>query len=288
MVRRSAHPDLKGFSLIELSIAMGVIAVLTTAILPVAIRSIEVKAGEKTITEVVLIHDAARKFYKDYKSWPSDMAQLQTQGYVGSGWSLLNPWNNPYKVSSASKTFSVSTTVPESLLGMIAARLPQSSMDALTVTSTIGTGTQESISPGVIVVWSGMIADIPSGWNLCDGSNGTPDLRDKFIIGARQDDQQKAKTTVTGALSQTGGSVSHNHGAQTGSHVLTIAEIPSHSHGYYRPHIGGRYDGHSSQVVTDMQWTQTESVGGGKGHDHSIEANSHLPPYYALAFIMKL
>lgn len=36
----------------------------------------------------------------------------------------------------------------------------------------------------IIVLWSGAIVDIPAGWALCDGNNNTPDLRDKFIIGA--------------------------------------------------------------------------------------------------------
>ncbi len=45
-----------------------------------------------------------------------------------------------------------------------------------------------SVPKGVIVMWSGRIADIPPGWALCDGTNGTPDLRDRFIVGARQDD----------------------------------------------------------------------------------------------------
>lgn len=36
----------------------------------------------------------------------------------------------------------------------------------------------------IIVIWSGAVVDIPAGWALCDGNNGTPDLRDKLVIGA--------------------------------------------------------------------------------------------------------
>ena len=61
------------------------------------------------------------------------------------------------------------------------------------------------VPSGVIVMWHGTIATIPSGWALCDGNNGTPDLRDKFITGAKQDDAGVAKTNISGALTQSGG-----------------------------------------------------------------------------------
>jgi hypothetical protein len=62
------------------------------------------------------------------------------------------------------------------------------------------------VPSGLIAMHKGTIATIPAGWYLCDGTNGTPDLRDKFIVGARQDDAGVAKTNVSGALTQTGGS----------------------------------------------------------------------------------
>ena len=65
------------------------------------------------------------------------------------------------------------------------------------------------VPTGAIVMWNGTLATIPSGWHACDGTNGTPDLRDKFVVGARQDDAGVAKTQVTGALTQTGGSISY-------------------------------------------------------------------------------
>ena len=71
---------------------------------------------------------------------------------------------------------------------------------------------------GMIMMWSGTIATIPSGWYLCNGSNGTPDLRNKFIIGAYQDTSGTAYTTVTGSDTQRCGTkdaivVSHTHTA---------------------------------------------------------------------------
>ena len=290
--------NIRGFSLIELSIVMGVIAVMATAITPVAIRSIEIKAGEKVVSEMVLIQEASRRFYKDYKIWPTNLSQLQAQGYVGARWSLLNPWNNPYQIISTAKTLSVATETPPNLTKMIAQRLTQSSINGTVINSVIGVSTEDFVSPGVIVAWSGAIVDIPQGWGLCDGTNGTPDLRDKFIVGARQDDQGLAKTALMGPLSKTGGTISHNHGGETGSHTLSIAEIPSHQHAgwgeafselapwgvapYGNGHLGARNSDY------DNYYYLSSPTGGGQGHTHAISSDYHVPPYYALAFIMKL
>ena len=67
---------------------------------------------------------------------------------------------------------------------------------------------------GTIVLWSGTTSNIPTGWVLCNGSNGTPDLRDRFIVGA-------GSTYSVGA---TGGEASH---------TLTEDELPSHTHKLY-------------------------------------------------------
>lgn len=116
---------------------------------------------------------------------------------------------------------------------------------------------------GVIVMWSGSVASIPLGWALADGTNGTPDLRDRFILGA-------------------GGSRPVGTTGGEEAHTLTIAEIPSHTHGYNEtPWTGSRYDGHSSPLMTSQQWAQTSATGGGQAHNN-------MPPYYVLAFIMKL
>lgn len=289
----------KGFSLLELSIAMGVIAILTSAMIPMAVRSVEIKAAEKTIAEVGLIQEAAKKFYVDNKTWPASVVVLQAGGYLSPLWSLNNPWNDPYLISSTAKTLSITTHAPDNLVAMLAFRLPQSSINATAVTSTINlAGSEGGVAAGVIVAWSGTIAQIPQGWVLCDGDNGTPDLRDKFIIGARQDVGGMAKTYVTDSYTKTGGSIAHNHRGETGSHVLTIAQIPSHQHaswGEAFPELapwgvapdgrGFLGDGNSDR---DNYFYMTSPVGGGQGHVHSISSDTHIPPYYALAFIMKL
>jgi len=62
-----------------------------------------------------------------------------------------------------------------------------------------------SFIPGQISVWSGTVLNVPAGWTLCDGTNGTPDLRDKFVVGAGS----------TYAVDATGGTVSHEHELRT-------------------------------------------------------------------------
>ncbi len=278
----------QGFSLIELSIVMGVVAVLAMAVLPIAVRTLEIKAGEKAIAEVAIIQGAAMRFYNERKSWPADLGQLKSAGYLNANWSLLNPWSDPYLISSTAKTLAVSTQVPANMVPMLSARLLQSSVTGTTVTSVIGAGLDDSVAPGVIAAWSGAIADIPAHWSLCDGTNGTPDLRDKFIVGARQDDGGIPKTNITGILNSSGGSISHDHAGVTGPHALTIAEMPRHHHGYMAtPWTGSMYDGHSSPLMTQQVSGNTDDTGGDQPHTHPIALDQHLPPYYALAFIMK-
>ena len=128
------------------------------------------------------------------------------------------------------------------------------------------------VPTGVIVMWSGTTSNIPSGWVLCDGQNSTPDLRDRFIVGAG--------STYNAAA--TGGSTS------TGSHTLTVAELPAHSHTFSytapnqqtpaAPHNLANNVGSAGTVNTG-----TNNTGDGAAHTH---ANS-LPPYLALAYIMK-
>lgn len=144
---------------------------------------------------------------------------------------------------------------------------------------------------GMIMMWSGTIATIPSGWLLCDGTNSTPDLRNRFIIGANADDSGVAKTSITGSATQTGGSkdaivVTHTHTATS-----TVTD-PGHSHtitgtinlegvgGGFNLIGTGATDSTNAAVTNISVNTSISSTG-------SSSTNANLVPYYALAFIMK-
>jgi Phage Tail Collar Domain len=135
---------------------------------------------------------------------------------------------------------------------------------------------------GMIMLWSGSSASIPSGWLLCDGSSSTPDLRNRFVVGA----------TSTYAVGATGGSadaivVSHTHTATS-----TVTD-PGHVHGLYAAQgdaIGGgganaAYRGtpgaNTSSATTGITVATTNASSGSSG------TNANLPPYYALCYIMK-
>lgn len=150
------------------------------------------------------------------------------------------------------------------------------------------------VPSGGIIMWSGTIATIPSGWLLCDGSSGTPDLRNRFIIGANADDAGAAKTNVTGSATQTGGSkdaivVSHTHTITDPGHSHTDDyKISSFSGGGYGAnfHVDGPFTWPNG-VSTTANSTASTTTGITIDSTGSSGTNANLPPYYALAFIMK-
>ena len=159
-----------------------------------------------------------------------------------------------------------------------------------------------SLTRGVIVMWSGSIASIPAGWALCDGTNGTPDLRDMFVVGARQDENGVAKTNVMPGLTQSGGSSfittqnlpAHVHGPGT----LSADSSGAHTHDLK---YGGAWSGFTvpdGKAAGDLNYTFSSGVIATSGtHTHTIttgttamsgESQAYAPRYYALAYIMKL
>jgi len=155
-----------------------------------------------------------------------------------------------------------------------------------------------AIPSGLISMWSGTIASIPSGWVLCNGSNSTPDLRNKFIIGAHSDTAGVAYSTITGSNTQSGGSkdatnVSHTHTATSvvtdPGHFHTVNLFYSGSGGNY-PDIAGFTGGAgvSDEGTNDINTNTTGiTVATTNSTEGSSGTNANLPPYYALAFIMK-
>lgn len=165
-------------------------------------------------------------------------------------------------------------------------------------------------APGVIKMWSGSIADIPYGWALCDGKDGRPDLREKFILGA-------------------GGEYDPGDTGGEEEVTLTVEQIPEHKH-TGSTETAGKH-GHSGETNTTGEhthsyttrsstmvaglggsnaWygTRSTSTGSGGLHKHTLnitqagehthglaidntgggQPHNNMPPFYALAFIIKL
>ncbi len=156
-------------------------------------------------------------------------------------------------------------------------------------------GTNASLPSGVIVMWSGAIANIPSGWALCDGTNGTPNLLDRFVA------------SVPNAVTNPGAT----GGANT--YTLSAAQLPSHTHtgsgstssnGAHTHTLPGYHLYGNSGPIPFYNWsnnsyatsTNTTSSDGAHSHSFSFTTNAtgsgaaidNRPAYYALAFIMKL
>lgn len=148
----------------------------------------------------------------------------------------------------------------------------------------VQTAVGTTIPTGMISLWYGAIGSVPAGWYLCDGANGTPDLRDKFVVGAGS----------TYSVAATGGSadavvVTHNH---TATSTSTVTD-PGHLHTVggtgnglaQGANAGAWYNGSSntSTAVTGVTVaTTTTNVAAGVSG-----TNANLPPYYALAYVMK-
>jgi len=145
-----------------------------------------------------------------------------------------------------------------------------------------------TVPSGIIAMWSGSITAIPAGWVLCDGTGSTPDLRNMFVIGAGS----------TYSIGNTGGSkdaivVSHTH---TATSTVTDAGHTHTSNAGVHGNLGteagpfSSYAGYGSiapspatinSATTGISVSTTNATAGSSG------TNANLPPYYALAFIMK-
>ena len=145
----------------------------------------------------------------------------------------------------------------------------------------LGTASTGTIPIGGIILWSGSTESIPNGWALCNGFNGTTNLQDRFVVGAG------SGYTVNA----TGGSadavvVQHNHS------YSNFSNPGNHTHTYDRSDAGAGTEG-GNQGVHDFN--SSTSTGGGGSHTHSFDidnegvsgTNKNLPPYYALAYIMR-
>lgn len=166
---------------------------------------------------------------------------------------------------------------------------------------------------GMVMMWYGAAGSVPSGWHVCDGTSGTPDLRDRFVVGAGTTYSLSATGGATTATATSSTDGSHTH--TVGDTALTEAQIAPHNHRIYAVEnssssnadgwllsaamgIPGENVGGFAYRDTNQAGTQLlEDSGSGATHTHSLTSDgnhthsvtvSTMSPYYALYFIMKV
>ena len=212
---------------------------------------------------------------------------------------------NPAKVIKGTEIDAEYTAIASAISSKADSNSPTLTGTPLAPTASSGTNTTQiattafvlanSVPSGMIALWSGSVATIPSGWYLCNGSNGTPDLRDRFVVGAGS----------TYAVADTGGSanaivVSHTHTATStvtdSGHTHLNGICDDSTVPFLSPSTSGlsgsgglvqgagetrNYQGVTSSSSTGITVATTTASAGASG------TNANLPPYYALAYIMK-
>ncbi len=155
---------------------------------------------------------------------------------------------------------------------------------------------------GGIIIWSGAANAIPTGWVLCDGNNSTPDLRNRFIVGAGSGGNY--------SVGDNGGSadatlVSHSHTINNHTHSFSGTGSNTHSHGIpkgqggsqasianYVPsprveNVQASFSTNSTTISISVSGTTGNPSDTGTNAQGSSATNANLPPYYALCYIMK-
>lgn len=146
------------------------------------------------------------------------------------------------------------------------------------------------VPSGCILMWSGTSSDIPSGWTLCDGNNGAPNLTDRFIVGAGNNYSPGDFGGANNVVLTENQLPSHNHYFSAGTNTTG-----SHSHSYIKPYGN---DGDSDFQDIHPEKSTSANTGSSGNHSHSVSGNTNnagsgdshenRPPYFALCYIMKL
>jgi len=194
---------------------------------------------------------------------------------------------NPAKVIKGTEIDAEYTAIASAISSKADSNSPTFTGTPLAPTASVGTNTTQvattafvlanSVPSGMIAMWSGSVATIPSGWYLCNGSNGTPDLRDRFVVGAGS----------TYAVDATGGSA--NAIVVSHTHTATVTD-PGHNHSVQT--LALQTSAAGAEVTTQFSGTNltgsnTTGITVTNATTGTSGTNANLPPYYALCYIMK-
>ncbi len=225
-------------------------------------------------------------------------------------WKAINPWDfqpdSKPSIYVQTRNVGIGTNVPSEKLevvGNIKADTVKVNAIQTTQISVPGFPSNALVPAGIIVMWSGNPSNIPLGWGLCDGSNGTPDLQSRFIVGACCDSGSFVPAGMYAAKTIGGAD----------QVALSPNQLPAHNHNFSG---NTNFDGahtHSfrgNDIPTNSfngvaraqgNWTFTADVAGTQGqHSHAFsgttdggigltgQAHENRPRFFALAYIMKL
>ena len=167
-------------------------------------------------------------------------------------------------------------------------------------------GATSLVPSGVIMMWSGSVATIPTGFLLCDGTNGTPDLRSRFIVGAGSGYNPGDTGGADSVTLTTSQIPSHTHDfsasgstSTDGQHGHNLVYADNDSGGGTNLYLAGETNAAGLRTSGYTSYTATASVVQNGNHSHTVNvsgtttstgggsSHENRPPYYALAYIMK-
>ena len=171
---------------------------------------------------------------------------------------------------------------------------PLAGPNNLVLTDDEGNLSSIQFPPGMIIAWKpGANADktrAPAGWAICDGSDSTPDLRGRFILGSNPYNKKNENFTVR--------ETDEKDGKET--HTLTVAELPGHTHSYSDVYYS-EYQWHDRRGLDVLEGGDDKFGSGDSDHDNSFvgknkttgstgsgTAHNNMPPFYTLIYIIKL
>jgi hypothetical protein len=191
------------------------------------------------------------------------------------------------------------------------------------VNSLITAAINTNFPRGSVMLWYGNVNAPPVGWAICNGANGTPNLADRFVLGNAGGRTQGEIGGAFSAGAATDVQGWHGHGGATQGTALDVNTIPPHAHTGYTNYLGdhghvtayvaiaginGAGGGPGSSVAAGtgpstfgagahQHDIQTYNTGGGAAHAHNLNWDGNhahnitvsiVPPYFALAYIMRL
>ena len=218
----------KGFTLLELSVALAGLAIITTAAIPYFIRQAEVAAAQRTTKEVSSIQEAAKWYRVQNSAWPTSVATLQTAGYLNPSWSAQNPWGNAYAISANATSLTVTTILPDSMGGVLSRALPGVSWTTVgsnrTINSAIPVPGQEASLTGVTNLANNAQSTANSAQSSANSAQSTASSAQSAANSA-QSSASSAQTTANSAQGTANNALSTANSAQsTANSALSLAQ----------------------------------------------------------------